>query len=314
MTFPTLIFVILMIGGCVSNGNSRQVSPGQKDQSGAEQNEQSKKKSGKKDSDKDDNGNKVSDIIGDETDGQEDDDDKDNIDNEKPDPPTEGETSSGSGGAKGANELKGANGLNYMIDVPESNGPGKAHGLLILLHGSGASNYRNFVGTMAKVAEQHELIRVSVLAPNGSGWNEGDQNAAAEKLNQLVQDDLLPKYNIAKKKMLFSGQSSGGGFLSSHFVAKYGKNYQGGAFLQCGAAPPNGGIFSPDESMRKNFRMHFEITTGDPIWPSSYARATQVYEAAGMKISKDNTKRGGHCAFDQQQVILDHIKFVLGDD
>lgn len=308
MTYQALFAVIWLISSCVSNSGSRRVSPDPKEGS-AEQNEQKKKPKAKPTVNSD--GDKVSDIIGND-DGDQGDDSKDDEDK---DPSDESEaTTGGAGGQKGANELTGTNGLSYMIDVPEDNGPAKAHGLLILLHGSGASNYRNFVRTMAKVAEQHGLIRVSVLAPNRSGWNEGDQNAAAEKLNQLIQTDLLPKYNIAKKKIIFSGQSSGGGFLSSHFVAKYGENYQGGAFLQCGAAPPSGGNFSPDESMKKNFRLHFEITTGDPIWPSSYARATKAYEDAGISLTKDNTKRGGHCAFDQQQVILDHIKFILGDD
>jgi hypothetical protein len=30
-----------------------------------------------------------------------------------------------------------------------------------------------------------------------------------------------------------------------------------------------------------------------------------------MQFTMDNTKPGGHCQFDQQQVILDHIDFVL---
>ena len=57
--------------------------------------------------------------------------------------------------------------------------------------------------------------------------------------------------------------------------------------------------------------MHFEITTGDPIWPEYYAAAISAYSSAQMQLTMDNTKPGGHCQFDQQQVILDHIAFVL---
>lgn len=208
-------------------------------------------------------------------------------------------------------EVKSSIGLKYYVNAPDANGPTKAHGLLVLLHGSGASNYREFVTMMAKVSEANELIPVSVLAPNGGGWNEGDQVKAAGLLNQLIQSEVYTKYNINKSRVLFSGQSSGGGFLSSHFVPLYSSGYQGGAFLQCGAAPPQS-TFKPSDETKQKFRLHFEITTGDPIWPASYKQATAAYQAAGMQLTKDQSKPGGHCAFDQQQVIVDHIKFVTG--
>jgi len=198
-------------------------------------------------------------------------------------------------------------GLSYLIDAPAADVP---RGLLILLHGSTASNYTAFIGLMRDVAREYDLIPVSVLAPNGQGWNEGNQVRAAELLHRLVQEDLYPKYNVDKARVLFSGQSSGGGFLASNFIPAHAQDYQGGAFLQCGAAPPNI-TFMPSPSTRQNFRMHFEITTGDPIWPDSYAATLVAYGAAQMQFTMDNTKPGGHCQFDQQQVILDHIDFVL---
>jgi hypothetical protein len=214
----------------------------------------------------------------------------------------------GSGGAIGPAELVSMGGLSYLIDAPATPGP---HGLLVLLHGSTASNYRNFIGAMRDVAEAYDLIPVSVLAPNGQGWNEGNQVRAAELLHRLVQEDLFPAYDIDRARVLFSGQSSGGGFLSSNFVPAHAADYQGGAFFQCGAAPPNVSLSTSPE-VREHFRLHFEITTGDPIWPESYAQSIAAYGAAQMQFTMDNTKPGGHCEFDQQQVILDHIDFVLG--
>lgn len=214
----------------------------------------------------------------------------------------------GSGGPVGPAELVSSGGLTYEIDAPAGESP---RGLLILLHGSTASNYDTFIGLMRQVARTYDLIPVSVLAPNGQGWNEGNQVRAAELLHRLVQEDLYTKYNVDKSRVLFSGQSSGGGFLSSNFVPAHAADYTGGAFFQCGAAPPNL-AFAPSPETRAQFRLHFEITTGDPIWPDSYAASLQAYTAAGMQLTQDNTKPGGHCAFDQQQVILDHIDFVLG--
>jgi predicted esterase len=213
----------------------------------------------------------------------------------------------GSGGVSGPADLKSQGNLSFKINAPAGNPP---RGLLVLLHGSTASNYAQFVGMMQTVATQYGLIPVSVLAPNGQGWNEGNQVQAATLLNRLIQEDLYPKYNIDKSKIVFSGQSSGGGFLSTHFVPTFAKNYQGGAFFQCGAAPP-AVPFAPDAATRQKFRLHFEITTGDNIWPTFYAQSVQKYTEAQMQLTKDNSKPGGHCQFDQQKVIQDHIKFVL---
>ena len=218
----------------------------------------------------------------------------------------------GTGGKTGDLELKSASGLSFLMNAPaDVHTSGKAYGVLVLLHGSTASNYKNFVKMMAGVAQENDLIRVSVLAPNGQGWNEGGEVAAADALHALVQQEIMAKYNIDKKKVLFSGQSSGGGFLSTNFIPQHAKDYQGGAFLQCGAAAPRV-AFTPDAATKSSFKLHFEITTGDTIWPSSYANALNKYSAAGMQFSKDDTKPGGHCAFDQQQVIRDHIGYVLG--
>jgi len=218
--------------------------------------------------------------------------------------------SKGTGGDNGNGEGTSESGLKFLYDVPQDNSDTTAHGLLILLHGSTASSYREFIGRMENVANANGLIRVSVLAPNGSGWNEGDQNQAATKLNDLVQKDLIAKYNIDNSKIFYSGQSSGGGFLASHFIPQFAQNYKGGAFLQCGMAPPSSN-FTPDEETKKNFKLHFEITTQDTIWPQSYQQAIKAYTDAGMVLTKDDTKPGGHCNFDQQQIIEQYIKDML---
>ena len=218
-------------------------------------------------------------------------------------------SSKGAGGPTGQNELKSTGGLSYIINVPTTAAT-KPRGLLVLLHGSTASNYREFIAMMATVATAQDLIRVSVLAPNGQGWNEGDQTSGAGLLDKLLKQDLFTKYDINLSRIVFSGQSSGGGFLSSYFLPLHAKDFAGGAFMQCGAAPPVP-TFAPDAATKADFRLHFEITTGDPIWPASYKSAVAAYTAAGMTLTKDDTKPGGHCAFDQQAVIQAHIATIL---
>ena len=218
-------------------------------------------------------------------------------------------SSKGSGGPTGQSELKSTGGLSYIINVPTA-APTKPRGLLVLLHGSTASNYRELVTMMATVAAAQYMIRISVLAPNGQGWNEGNQTTAAGLLDKALQQDVLTKYDIDLSRIVFSGQSSGGGFLSSYFLPLFAKSYRGGAFMQCGAAPPVPS-FAPDAATKAGLRLHFEITTGDTIWPASYKSAVTAYTNAGMTLTKDDTKPGGHCAFDQQAVIQAHIATIL---
>ena len=218
-------------------------------------------------------------------------------------------SSKGTGGPTGQNELKSAGGLSYVINVPAAAAT-KPRGLLVLLHGSTASNYRELVTIMATVASQHDFIRASILAPNGQGWNEGNQTTAANLLDQAIQQDILTKYDVDLSRIVFSGQSSGGGFLSSYFLPLHAKNYRGGAFMQCGAAPPVP-TFAPDAATKLGLRLHFEITTGDPIWPDSYKAAVAAYTTAGMTLTKDDTKPGGHCAFDQGAVVAAHLATIL---
>ena len=228
------------------------------------------------------------------------------------DPPKPATNTKGSGGPTGRNTLKSAGNLSYILDVPAA-APAKPRGLLVALHGSGASNYTSFVDMMSAVASKYDLIRVSVLAPNGQGWNEGGsaaQSNAADLLHRLVQDDLFKKYDIETTKVFFTGQSSGGGFLSTHFLPLHAKDYRGGAFMQCGAAPP-AVTFAPDAATKAGLKLHFEITTGDTIWPTSFQNAVTAYTNAGMTLTKQDTKPGGHCAFDQQAVVQAHIDAML---
>jgi predicted esterase len=216
-------------------------------------------------------------------------------------PPTGALLSGGTGGRAGQFEYN-VNGKRMWVKTLETSANDKGSGLLVLLHGSSLSNYQRFIGDMAEMAATNNLMMISVRAPNGSGWNEGNQTTSAEHLHQLIQTEVLTKYNIDKKRIYFSGQSSGAGFLSSHFIPRHGNEYQGGAFMQCGGSRPALRL-NPSEEFKKNFKIHFEITTGDQIWQRAVTQTVTEYRAAGLTVNLSADKPGGHCAFDQGEVI-----------
>jgi poly(3-hydroxybutyrate) depolymerase len=195
--------------------------------------------------------------------------------------------------------------------VPQTNPvPNQGLGLLVALHGSSASSYAQFATEMAPIAQSYGLMIASVLAPNGSGWNEGNQQSNAQYLHNLIQNEIYRLYNIDTRKVIFSGQSSGGGFLGSHFIPLFGENYQGGAFLQCGVQPPFR-AFTASARMQQSFQIHIEITTGETIWRQFFNPAIQSYQQAGLQVSSRSDRPGGHCQFSQSEVIQSQIRRFL---
>lgn len=219
----------------------------------------------------------------------------------------------GSGGKTGAYDgTFGQNGRFKMV-APTDNSLTKSHGLLVFLHGSTASSYAEFAQQNAQVAQSNGLMSVSVLAPNGQGWNESDGTEAARYLADLIEGTLFKQYNVDKRKIFFHGQSSGSGFLSSHFIGLYGKNFGGGALMLCGASQPEVQVAVTDE-MKRGFRLYYDLTTNDGIWTDRLVPSIQAYRTAGLTVestSEGQQKPGGHCQFDQQQIIGEKIPAMM---
>ena|GEM_PF-1572944 len=213
----------------------------------------------------------------------------------------------GSGGQTGTQELTSQTRLRYIVSAPVGNQP---RGLLVTLHGSSASSYREFPRMMQSAMQQHNLMLVSVLAPNGSGWNEGGEQQAAGQLDSLIRNEIFRAYNIDTRKVFFSGQSSGAGFLATHFVALHGQNYQGGAFLLCGCQPPRVNI-AVTPAMRTNFKMYIELTTSDGNWDQYLTPTANAYRQAGIGVEAVREKPGGHCDFDQGEIVRLNLARML---
>jgi predicted esterase len=219
----------------------------------------------------------------------------------------------GSGGQTGAYDGTFGQGGRFKMVAASDNSATKSHGLLVFLHGSTASNYAEFAQANAQVAQQNGLMSVSVLAPNGQGWNETDGREAAKYLDDLIEGKLFKEYNIDRRKIFFHGQSSGAGFLSSHFVAMYGKNFGGGALMLCGASRPEVNV-EVNDAMKAGFRLYYDLTTNDEIWTDRLVPSIEAYRAAGLKVestSEGQQKPGGHCQFDQQQILSEKIPEIL---
>ncbi len=237
-------------------------------------------------------------------------------------------SSQGTGGGSGLLEIPftDSTGLasSYKINAPADAGQ-KVYGLHVHLHGDGGGGYRDFPNKDPR----YDLIGVTVKAPNTNlQWGRAQGRAHALYVNELIQKELLKKYNVNLDKIYFSGVSGGAYFLMGSFLPEFGQNYNSAAFIMCGSEPPR--VAFTDATMLSKFRIHIEVTAGErqDILTSvqntvtAYKNAMTAAGIAADQQAKLQTLNiqgpGGHCEFDGvsyttgiQQAIDTKFKMIL---
>ena len=188
----------------------------------------------------------------------------------------------------------------FLIEVP----PGirqKKYGLLVYVHGDTAVDYTGQWQTVKRMARKYGLVALSVKSPSRSReqgtswWMDADKNA--DYLNELLQKEVLGKYNIDKNRTVFTGQSGGPTFLTGPWIKRYASQFRGGALLLCGSrvrtnfTPRN---WTPD--FLNNFKMVFVNGRQDFLYDLARA-AARDYRASGFNVETDFSGNYGHCAF-----------------
>ena len=212
-------------------------------------------------------------------------------------------SSGGTGGPTGMNEISftDSNGMSstYKINVPEDASV-KVYGLHIHFHGDGGGGYRDF----PNVETRHELMGVTVRAPSGNlRWGRGEGVAHSNYAQELIQNEIIKKYNINLDRIYFSGVSGGAYFLSGSFLPEYGNEYQSGAFLMCGGEAPRIDFQNPQAF--QNFRIHWQVTAGERTdIADSIQRSVAAYKSVLEQVNGDPQRQsietigsGGHCEF-----------------
>jgi hypothetical protein len=237
-------------------------------------------------------------------------------------------SSQGSGGGTGLVEIPftDSTGLasTYKINAPADVAQ-KVYGLHIHLHGDGGGGYRDFPNKDLR----YDLIGVTVKAPNTNlQWGRAQGRAHALYVNELIQKELIKKYNVNLDRIYFSGVSGGAYFLMGSFLPEFGQTYNSAALILCGSEPPR--VAFTDPNMLSKFRIHIEVTAGErqDILSSVQSTVTaykNAMNAAGIaadqqaKLQTLNIQGpGGHCEFDGvsyttgiQQAIDTKFKMVL---
>ncbi len=216
--------------------------------------------------------------------------------------------SKGTGGAAGfvEQEFTAANGLesSYKINVPADAGAKKPYGLHIHVHGDGGGGYADFPNEETRDG----LIGVTVKAPNASlTWGRAAGRTHGEYLQDLIQSELVKKYNVDLERIYFSGVSGGAYFLTGNFIPSYGKGYRTGAFLMCGGEAPRVAFDEPE--FLKDFSIYWQVTAGERNdILASVRRSMRAYKTALDGVAGDAKMQmseivgdGGHCEFDGEE-------------
>lgn len=242
-------------------------------------------------------------------------------------PPAPSKGSGGKGGGTGLLEVpftdsKGT-ASSYKINAPAD--PKVVQGLHIHLHGDGGGGYVDFPNKELR----YDLISVTVKAPNANlTWGRAQGRQHAFYLNDLIQNELLKKYDIDPSKIFFSTVSGGSYFLTGSFVPEFGQFYKSAALVMCGGEAPR--VAFTDPKVLGQFRLHWEVTAGERADISTSVQASvAAYKNASASAgvaAGDQTKlqtlsvegAGGHCEFDGvsytsgiQQMIDKKFKSIL---
>jgi hypothetical protein len=213
------------------------------------------------------------------------------------------EESKGTGGATGAIEYSftASNGkaANYKAVIPADIGANKSYGMLVYLHGDGGADYTWLWNTIVTVAQKNHLIPVAVMSPtaneNGpSWWWDADNNAVF--LDEVLNSQLLARYNIKQSQVIFSGASGGPTFMNGPWLRHFASNYRGGAVLFCSGLVTTAYSFVGSEDFKRNFLMYYYSGTEDFLLTGAY-QAIAYYQSNGMTVRADFPAGEGHCTY-----------------
>lgn len=172
----------------------------------------------------------------------------------------------------------------------------KTYGLNIHLHGDGGGDYSWLYRPNARIAQKHGLLGVVVMAPNASRrwYQDGVRNA--EFLHELIQKDILTRFNIDRTRIYFSGVSGGAQFLTGQFIPLYGLNYNTGAVLLCGGPANWQREFRTSPEFLSRFRLYWYSGTADFLY-SQIVEGMRWYKSRGMQVESEMIPGAPHCEF-----------------
>lgn len=219
-----------------------------------------------------------------------------------------GKYSLGSGGKKGDSgklTFTASNGGKsyYYLYVPEGNSLESPNGMIFYLHGDSFAEETS--GKMPKIfttIREMNFIGLIPASPTttsflGKNWRtSGEFNAVY--LQELLEKEVFPKYNVNLGQMYLTGASGGAQFIASYFMPLYINQYDGGTLLMCGGTTFKPSLLSQiSDETKEEFRMYYY--DGKDDWLLSNIKiGIENYQKLGMKhMTIDIDNPGGHCEF-----------------
>ncbi|MBM4251576.1 MAG: alpha/beta fold hydrolase [Deltaproteobacteria bacterium] len=214
----------------------------------------------------------------------------------------------------------------YRLELPGDKAASKAGAsksepwLLVFFHGAGGGgSYDAFLPELKSAATGRNVAVMAVQAPNHSNsWADafdGPSRRHAAYIADLLKRKVYSEHRqLSPKRTVFIGMSAGATFIGGDLLPDHIKDYQGGAILLCGGAPPrsmsDAAAFQKlSDATAKSFKIYFSINVGDFLAEQAYA-GSQYWEWRGLKMKIKDFPGNGHCAFDMKKAVEEGLDYI----
>ena len=204
-------------------------------------------------------------------------------------------------------------GRSTTYSISEKTSSGKAHGVLIFVHGNVADTSVGILDRklreVARLAQENDLIGVLIASPeawdrnlpwrapnmNGSATRFWNYNEDVDLLHEMLQTDFGGNLLVDKNRVFLYGESQGTCFLHQ-FLKRWGHKYRGGLLAHCGCI--DGGLdplWHAGRQTNDEFRVLVSATTGDFLHKVSRLAYDYYHVTLGLESYGDLSRAGGHC-------------------
>ena len=191
----------------------------------------------------------------------------------------------------------------YRYELPEGSSPEAPQGVLIYFHGNNMGTQEQMLDWFFPNTQYHadrlDLIPVVVASfgerPSTDGiiryWHSADKRL----IHRLLQTDFNGRVRVDRERVFLWGGSQGTCFLNE-FVPRYGEQYGGGLYAQCGCFYPLDPLWKPPQEFADRFRVFVHATTEDFLHQQSLDAYGYYRYTVGLDARSDLAGEGGHCA------------------
>lgn len=198
-------------------------------------------------------------------------------------------------------------------------------GVLFQFHGDKAYDFLNpnyKLHAMNTVAKEHNMVMVSLKAPNAENvwWYNIENHGTYAR--SLIVNEIYNKFNIDKDKVWLSGYSGGAEFITYEMMEEQSDLFTGGGALIFGGGGSPGKVTrTQSDELKENFKMLWYVGKDDNLNNSSEGwsaiadaqKGHDFYQRLGFQKISIVTPAGiDHFEYDEPKILSEMLTKSYG--